>query len=514
MIIKVNGEEVEVADGSTIQEVIDISDAPYTPGSITCLIKGKKEFEKNINKYKIKTTKGSIIIELIEEEKEAVPLIDIWKSQYKEFIDLNIRWTTSNEVAIGPIVTDLDSTHDEYKYFEGDVLLSLSSFSNESTHIIFIKENISNVYSVPPFNKGIFARIIGGKKTLELLTDDDKVLNIEPIVERSTISDSSSVSDLNTVLEDENELFTYVSFDINENSPICVEHIFSVIKDGRIKVNFDSTSFLGFYELEGIDKPQEDLSLRSKGTITVRNTGKGVGKVYIYRENRVLAPSHTTVGTVKKGMEIVDIAKENDFITIKSEQERIMTLNTSQKEAGKLLSSINIEHIREGVTDDDALIVEQNPKYTIDILREGKLTTKGINKEDLCEIEFVSEAPRSLWYFKSLTNLLESPIGFLKVHFAFPGMKLVMFEGDAQATKGLIPENIPGGCIKEGAIGITNMSRKNVGLIGVRFEPSEEFGPTAEPFNGTNIVGYIVTDLKNLEKIKEGEILYVKESLS
>ena len=45
MLIKINGEEIEVADASTIQDVIDETNAPYTPGSIICLIKGKKELE-------------------------------------------------------------------------------------------------------------------------------------------------------------------------------------------------------------------------------------------------------------------------------------------------------------------------------------------------------------------------------------------------------------------------------------------------------------------------------------
>ncbi len=31
-----------------IQDVIDESNAPYTPGSIICLIKGKKELEKKM----------------------------------------------------------------------------------------------------------------------------------------------------------------------------------------------------------------------------------------------------------------------------------------------------------------------------------------------------------------------------------------------------------------------------------------------------------------------------------
>ena len=48
MLIKINGEEIDVAEGSSIQDVIEETNAPYTPGSIVCLIKGKKELEKNI----------------------------------------------------------------------------------------------------------------------------------------------------------------------------------------------------------------------------------------------------------------------------------------------------------------------------------------------------------------------------------------------------------------------------------------------------------------------------------
>lgn len=513
MLIKVNGEEMEVKEGSCIQEVIKESKAPYTPGSVICLIKGKKEFEKNINKYKIKTEKGSIIIQLSDDE-EAKPLIDVWKEKYLEFVGLNIHWSTPSEVAIGPVVTDFEPTSDEFKYYEGDVLLSLSSFSNESTHLIFVKDNISNVYSVPKYNKGVFAKVVGGKKTLELLTDDESVLEIEPIIERSTTTDSSSVSDLSTILEEGNEIFTYVSLDINENSPICVEHLFSIIKDGRIKVNFDSNSFLGFYELEGLEKPKEEVTSRKRGTITIRNNGVGVGRLYVYRENRVLTPNHTTVGQIVKGMEIIDIAKENDFITVISEQKRIMTLNTSQGAANELLSSLGIEQIREGATDDDALIVEQTPKYTMDIIKEGKVTTKAINKDSLCKIELNEDAPRSIHYFKKLAGLLENPVGSLKVHFAVPGMHILILEGDSENSKGLVPENSPETVVKAGEIGITNMSAKNVGLIGIRFEDNCEYGPTAESFNATNIIGRVVSDFDKLDKLKEGEVIYVTESLS
>ena len=511
MLIKINGEEIDVAEGSSIQDVIVETNAPYTPGSIVCLIKGKKELEKNIDKYKIKTNKGSIILQL-EESEEAKPLVDVWKNQYEEFVDLDIRWSTPTEVAIGPIVTDLEPTHDEFKYFEGDVVLSLSSFSNESTHLIMLKENTTNVYSVPPYNKGIFARVIGGKKTLENLTDDDKVTGIEPIIERSTTTDSASISDLSTVLEEGNELYTYISFEVDEKSPICVEHLFSIIKDGRIKVSYDSESFLGIYELEGIEKPKENTTQRLRGTMTIRNAGKGVGKLFIYRENRVLTPNHTTVGKIVKGMEIIDIAKENDFITVKSEQQRLVLLNQTQGEVNKLLSEAGVEHLIDGLVDDDAIIVEQNPRHTIDILKEGQVITKAVKKEDICKIKFVDNAPRSVKYFKRLSGLLENPVGKIKVHFAVPGMHIVIFEGDKKSAKGLIPENNPVDKVIRGQIGITNMSSKSAGLIGIRFEDNIEFGPTAETFVATNIIGDIVSDYDYLESLKEGVEVYVTES--
>ena len=122
-----------------------------------------------------------------------------------------------------------------------------------------------------------------------------------------------------------------------------------------------------------------------------------------------------------------------------------------------------------GVTGEDALIVEQTPKYTIDILNEGKVTTKSIHKDDLCEINFTDNAPRTVKYFKLVSGLLEEPIGKIKVHFSVPGMHILIFEGDSNTSKGLVPENTPENIVKACEIGITNMAAKNVGLIGVRF---------------------------------------------
>jgi putative methanogenesis marker protein 3 len=512
MLIKINGEDVDLHDGSTIKEAIDLANAPYKPGSIICLIKGKKEFEKNINKYKLKTSKGSIIIEM-SDKKEAKPLVNSWKNKYKEFENLRVRWTSSNELAIGPITTDFKPTMDEHSYKDGDVILSLSGFSKESTHLIFSKENHSGLYGVPNHNKGKFAKVVGGRRTLRLLNDDDSILSIEGVIERSSVTDSAAVSDLNTTLKEGNHIFTHVLLKPNENSPKSVEHLFSLIENDVIKVDYESNSFLGFYSLRGLGKPSEEITMRKRGTVTVRNTGKGIGNVYIYREDQVKSPAHTNVAYVEKGMEILDIANSGDIITVKSNPERIMTLAMSQREATNYLKSIGIKHKKTGITEDDAFIVAQEPEFTLDIINNGRITTKGISKEELTLIDiFDTEAPRSSWYFKKITGLVEKPVGALKVYFAYPGMKMSMFEGDSKEAKGLIPENTPDGSVEAGEIGITNMSRKNVGLIGIRFENNNEFGPSGEPFESTNIVGKIKSDLKIFEKLEEGSLLYIQRN--
>jgi len=508
MIVRVNGEKIGLPEGSTLKDAIETAEAPYKEGCILSVIKGKEEVEKYVNKYKIKTSKGSVIIELLEDGPSN--LVDTWKKRYKEFESLRIRWTTSNEVSLGPIKTDLIPTKEEYQYFPWEVIISLSGFTADSTHIILSKSKHDGIYGVPEGNRGVFARIIGGKRTVFALTDDDFIKEIKPVIERSSTIKSATTIDLNTPVEEGNEIFTYVLVKPESKSPSSVEHFFALAEDGKIRVDYESNSFIGFYKLHGLEKNAELIDQRNRGTITLRNTGKGIGKVYVYREDRVSAPSHTVVGHVEKGMQILDIADVGDLITFKTDPERMMTLSMTQKEAEEYLASKGIEQIRDGLTEDDAIVVKQDPEHTMDIINEKKVKTIGIDKNKIIEVEISETAPRSSWYFQKITGILDSPVGSLKIHFAFPGMKVMMFTGSSKDAKGLVPENTPQKCVRAGEIGITNMSRRNIGVVGVRFENNDEYGPTGEPFEGTNIVGRVVKGLENLEKLKEGEIVYVK----
>ena len=507
MLVKINGEELHLPEGSTIRNAIDTLDAPYIEGCVLSLIQGKEEIESHVNKYSLKTSKGSIIIELLDSASEKI--VETWKKRYKDFDDLRIRWTTSNDVALGPIKTDLEPTRDEYEYERWDVILSLSGFTSEATHIIFSKDKHRAVYGVPENHKGVFARVIGGKRTVMKLTDKDVIKEVKPVVERKSIVKSAAITNLDTSISDGNEIFTYTLVETTNKSPQSSEHFFALSDDGSLRIDYESNSFVGFYSLQGLECPQEYVDQRKRGTVTLRNTGKGVGRVYIYREDRVSTPSHSVVGEVLKGMELLDIARTGDIVTFKTEPERIMTLSLTQKKAEELLLEQDIKQVRDGVLDDDAIIISQEPRFTMDIIGEKQVKTVGINEEDLIYITINEDAPRSSWYFKKITGLIDSPVGSLKVHFAYPSSKVMMFKGSPKDSKGLIPENTPQEKVEAGEIGLTNMSKRFIGMLGVRFEDNNEFGPTGEPFQGTNILGKVVKGIENLERYKEGETVYV-----
>ena len=507
MHVKVNEEKIDLPDGSTIRDAIEATEAPYIPGCVLGMVKGKKEVERHVNKYSLKTNKGSIIIELLDHAPKN--LIKTWKERYSDFAGLPIRWTTSQEVAVGPIGTDMVPTRENYLYDRWEVLFSLSGFTADATHIILCKTKHEATYGAPKENRGVFGRVVGGKRTMMSLTNQDQVLKIKPVIERESIIKSAAITNLDTQLTPGNQIFTYVLVKPNPKSPQSVEHFYALQEDGKLRVDYDSNSFIGFYGLQGLDKPSEQIDQRNRGIITLRNDGRGVGRIYIYREDRVSTPSHNVLGKVKKGMQLLDMARYGDEVTFITKPGRIMTLSMTQKEAEELLSQQGVDQVREGLKDDQAVVVRQDPHFTMDIIAQGEAKTFGIPAEELVFLELDRTAPNSTWYFQKITGLLDKPVGSLQVHFAFPGMKLLMFKDNPKESKGLIPENTPHEKVLGGEIGITNMSRRHMGMIGVRFEDNQEFGPTGEPFEGTNIIGRVIKGMEKLENYKEGDTIYV-----
>ncbi|RAP51284.1 MAG: hypothetical protein BZ138_05620 [Methanosphaera sp. rholeuAM270] len=509
MQVKVNDVEIDIDANSTVEDAIKLTNAPYIEGSAIALIEGRQELESHVDKYKIVTTNGSIIIELVD---NAEILTNFWKDNYKEFIGTAIRWTTSNEVAMGSIVSNLEPSNEEHLYNRWDVIISLSGFSNEATHILFSKSKHRSVYGVPDQNSGIMATIVGGKRTIAKLKNTDKVVDIQPIIERKSVINSASVTDFSTQLNEGNELFTYMEVEANSQAPSSFEHFLKIIDEGTFTVDYESETFIGSNLLKGLEKDTEIIEKRKRGAVTLRNQGNGVGRVYIYREDRVSVPTHNIIGYVTKGIQILDTVNENEKITVLTKPEKISTVALTQKEADEYLDNLGIAHERDGVTDDEAVIVAQEPNYTVEIDKERKIKTLGVPPEDFVEIElYENESPSSVWYFRKITGLLNGDVGHLQVNMALKPMKILMFAAVSKEAKGIIPEKTPEDMVNAWDICVSNMACKNVGNIGIRFEDNTEFGPTGESFKSTNIIGKVVSGFDNLKAFKEGDTVYVKE---
>ena len=87
---------------------------------------------------------------------------------------------------------------------------------------------------------------------------------------------------------------------------------------------------------------------------------------------------------------------------------------------------------------------------------------------------------------------------------------MYLFKPPFSSGTNIIPENTLKKPAKTNALALTNDSRQAVGMVGVRVVENKEYGPTGEPFGGTNIIGTVI-DIEKLSVMKEGGTVYIRE---
>ncbi|MDP3563190.1 MAG: methanogenesis marker 3 protein, partial [Methanoregula sp.] len=155
------------------------------------------------------------------------------------------------------------------------------------------------------------------------------------------------------------------------------------------------------------------------------------------------------------------------------------------------------------------IVVSQEPGTTLDVLAERavKITTAPLEKVIDITLDDIA-APLSCDVFRRVTGLHQHDAGMMPVFFKFDDV--VLFKPEIPAGLKLNPENTPKDEAPAAALAITNDSRKGTGLVGVRLSASKEFGPTSEPFEGTNLIGRVI-DTDKLKKVREKETVYIRE---
>lgn len=507
MELEVDGIKTEARAGEGIEGVAARAGIRLPEGCILAIKHRIKEEGVETDLFNIETTRGRITIKM-----ECKALLEGWRRHMKKLEGAAARWSTRDAIAFGPFITDFEPSKDVVELREGELTLSLSGFSGENTHLIFSRKSHSGHYS-PPKGCGAVGRVVYGRHLLNIMSTGDRILKVSAVLEKKAGSEAVSKASLDSKLIEGDSVFTRMAVELDGDSPLCGEHLYNALSGERFLVSDKTSKYIAFKKMVVTSLKPEKISERNRGTVTVRNEGTEAGAIFVYTSGVPLTGSHTLVATIKRGIELADAAEVGDMIAVEVSPKRLEITGMTQKSAEAKLKNIGIKMLRDGDTSDSAIIVEHEPENTLEIYHKGEVRCTGIKPDRVIRIRLFHErAPASVRYFKRVTGLEIRRFGKLKVYFSTAKMGVALFKGDDAVAKGLMPENTPSDRVKRGTLGVTNSVKKFIGMIGVRFSESDKFGPTAEGFDGTNIIGEVVSGIEILEGLKEGDVIYLLEA--
>ena len=499
----------------TVMEAITNFRAPYTENSLVVVkIPEKKERldKKSHTEYLVETTKGPFSIIL----RQSPFFKDLIKNYYL-FEGIKVGWLSKDVVTFGPIdmsLIQVPISHDSILYNTWDIFLSFGGFAPTNTHLCFSKKDHTGLYGAPKEAlNGVVGRVIQGAHIIPMLRRTDLILSITPITyKRKQVLQLRPYELREEPITPDMEIFTYISVALYKEAKLSVDHFLSVIDSGLLNVNQASSMFIKNIKYRGIRVPSENSIFRQDGTITIRNQGNDAGSVYIYKKNTSFSASHNVIGRIdSKHLPLVENANLNDKILVKTHPVSLIFTGKTQKYANDHLTQCNISHKRVGNDKDEAIIVEQRPKTTMDVWEEETCVTLGLNPSQIIQIQFFYEkSPLSITHFQKNTDMLFFPIGKLQVLENLKTLILFIPLSGVESIEA-IPREQTLDKIPAGAIGVTNALRRLTGSIGIRLNESDTYGPTGETLEGTNIIGRVVSGLEILEKLDTGDIVWFIE---
>jgi putative methanogenesis marker protein 3 len=500
----VNGKEKELPERATVAQAIE--GEPYVPGSSVALIRPMDAQRKLTNEYMVKTPRGCFIIEL-----NGNAYSEAWKRLYHDVVGKNLRWQTSRLHAFGSFPTQFEKSRGTSSFKRYDCFFALGGYDVNTTYFMIARIDMSDDLGL---DHAVFGRVTRGRHILDLLQEGDLIEHIEPVVLRMTTQDAFATTDLSQPVDDGMVIETYVGVKLDERSPLCCEHFLVVVGEGSIPIDEKGFSYSACEANMDTSLGQEFSDVRHPDSVTVRHQGHQVGKIYFYNQVRQMNRSHNLVGKVVTGSNLVHLVPLKGKVMVLPDPVRLMTIGMTQSQGGAFLASQGKKQKRTGDLSDDAIIVEQEPEMTIYAMKDDEIETMGVRSDKIFAITMnAQESPWTVRYFRKVSGMDHKPIGTMRVHFTFEGMPMITFEGNPLLAADLYPEKKFEGRSSRGDVAITNMSRPQRGLMGIRLEESEEFGPTGEESQGANILGRFVGDLDALMKdVKEEDIIYIRQA--
>ena len=502
--IQLDGQTLEIPPGSTLGSIIPSRD----PACCVAVIRpGTQEAEQS-RSYQVLTSAGEIRIEI--QAAGTVPL------EQGDFLErLNLHWEDRYSAAFGPFSTTIVPDRRPHRYERGDLIAGCGGYNPEQSYLVFSRMRHSADHGAGS-DGGVIGRVVAGMGVLDRWKPGDRITGITQVISWADTSRSFTTCDANLPLEEGMNIVSHVDIrvrgytdaGISTTTARSVEHLLLTLESGKFEVSRAASTHIFNNHKIPSDVPLELRDPRREGTVTVRTKGQARGGVFIYTKDVPSSPAHTVVAQVTHGIEIARLAKEEDTFCIRATPARFDLIGLPLEKALDLAKLRNIE-VKVDRQDGERVVVAQDPPTTLEVLakKSVSLTTEPFSRVIDISLDD-TRAPDSCRIFRLLTGLWSHDVGSLPAFFIFDDVYL--FKPDIPKGVTIIPENTPQEEVPAGALAITNEARKGVGLIGIRTSSNREFGPTSEPFDGTNVIGRVLS-MEKLGNIKEKDTVFIRE---
>ena len=504
MEILLDGKRVELREGATLGSVL----GPRDPGLAVAVIRPRAAEAAETRTIQITTTKGEVVVELLRAEPAVL-------SGTGGARPLDLHWADRYAAAFGPFGAELVPARVPRQYGRGDVLLGCGGYDPSRSYLIFSRMDHEADHGAAA-DGGVIGKVIAGKGVIDRWTEGDRIEKAERIIAWADRSTSFTTTDPGLPLEDGMQLVTrvetlaqgYTPGSIDVKTAELLEHLHLALAKGHFLVTRASSTHIRDESLPDPNVPDGDKGFRGEGTMTLRTRGPAAGAAYIYRADVAANPAHAVIGHVVHGIELVRVAGEGDRLAIGVTPARIDFIGLPAPEALRVAGERGLS----ASIDDGAagrVVVDQEPGTTLEMLAAGKVRLATAPEGKVLAVRlFRAEAPRTCQVFREITGLTRHALGKMRLFFRFEDISL--FKAELREGMKILPEHTPEDEVPAWSLGMTNDARRGAGTVGVRAAAHGEFGPTAEPFEGTNLFGLLL-DSGKVAGLREKDMVYVKE---
>ena len=503
--IHLDGQTLTVGDGHHLSEIVPDKD----PRCCVAVIRPATRESARTSSFRVLTTQGELTIEPFGDGPAILATLTSGEP-------LTIHWQDRYSAAFGPFSSTISPARSPHLYERGDVILGCGGYDPKHSYLVFSKMRHSADFGADTTG-GVIGRVVSGMAVLDRWKTGDAITGIEQVISWADTSSSFTTNEDDLVLEDGMEIITHVSVkaagydknSIDTATAGSVEHLLLTYDEGVFQVGRAASTHISDIRKSGTDVPEENRLPRREGLVTVRTRGRGRGSIYIYTTDIPASSVHTVVGQVTRGIELVRLAKEGDSFCLKIDPPRFDLVGLILPSAEQAAMAKGIRLVIDN-RDGERVVVSQTPETTLECLAAGEVEISTVPLSDVVDISLDDlHAPDSCDIFRRLTGLNLHHVGRLPLFFHFEDVYL--FKPTVPKDVGIVPENVPSDTVPAGTLAITNDSRRGSGLVGVRTTDNSEFGPTSEPFEGTNLIGKVL-DLPKLREFKETDVVFIREA--